>query len=55
MRRLARKNLQRSPIEVNWIALPAGEIPLEDKSIDTVLLTFTLCSIPDWREALRRM
>jgi ubiquinone/menaquinone biosynthesis C-methylase UbiE len=55
MRRLARKNLQRSPIEVNWIALPAGEIPLEDKSIDTVLLTFTLCTIPDWREALRQM
>jgi ubiquinone/menaquinone biosynthesis C-methylase UbiE len=55
MRRLARKNLQRSPIEVNWIALPAGEIPLEDESVDTVLLTFTLCTIPDWREALRQV
>jgi ubiquinone/menaquinone biosynthesis C-methylase UbiE len=55
MRRLARKNLRRTSIEVRWIALPAGEIPLEDESVDTVLLTFTLCSIPDWREALLQM
>lgn len=55
MRRLARKNLQRTPIVVEWISLPAGEIPLEDESVDTVLLTFTLCTIPDWREALRQM
>lgn len=55
MRKLARKNLRRTPIEVEWISLPAGEIPLEDESIDTVLLTFTLCTIPDRREALRQM
>jgi SAM-dependent methyltransferase len=55
MRRLARKNLRRSPIAVNWISLPAGEIPLEDECVDTVLLTFTLCTIPDWRAALRQM
>jgi ubiquinone/menaquinone biosynthesis C-methylase UbiE len=55
MRKLARKNLRRSPIEVNWISLPAGEIPLEDESVDTVLLTYTLCTIPDWQAALRQM
>lgn len=55
MRKLAGKNLQRSPIEVKWIALPAGEIPLEDESADTVLLTYTLCTIPDWRAALQQL
>jgi hypothetical protein len=55
MRKLARKNLQRSPIDVRWIALPAGEIPLDDESVDTVLLTFTLCTVPDWQAALLQM
>jgi len=55
MRRLARKNLRRTSIDVEWITLPAGEIPLEDEGVDTILLTFTLCTIPDWREALRQM
>ena len=55
MRRLARRELQRTSIEVKWLPLPAGEIPLEDESVDTVLLTFTLCTIPDWRGALRQM
>lgn len=55
MRRLARKNLQRTSIDVRWLALPAGEIPLEDESVDTVLLTFTLCTIPDWHAALQQM
>ncbi len=55
MRRLALKNLQRNQVEVRWLGLAAGEIPLEDESVDTVLLTFTLCTIPDWREALQQM
>jgi ubiquinone/menaquinone biosynthesis C-methylase UbiE len=55
MRNLARKSLQRSPIEVKWIALPAGEIPLDDESADTVLLTYTLCTIPDWQTALQQL
>jgi len=55
MRRLARKNLEGTSIDVRWIALSALENPLEDESIDTVLLTFTLCSIPDWHGALRQM
>lgn len=55
MRRLARKNLRQTSLDVKWIALPAGEIPLDDGSVDTVLLTFTLCTIPDWRVALEEM
>lgn len=55
MRAKARPNLERSSIEVKLIDLPGEEIPLEDNSVDTVLLTYTLCTIPDWHSALCQM
>jgi ubiquinone/menaquinone biosynthesis C-methylase UbiE len=55
MRRAAQKNLRRSAIEVQWLPLSAGRIPLAEGAVDTVLLTYTLCTIPDWREALAEM
>jgi ubiquinone/menaquinone biosynthesis C-methylase UbiE len=55
MRRKAKRNLNRSDVEVRWLDLPGEEIPLEDNSVDTVLLTYTLCTIPDWHTALQQM
>lgn len=55
MRRKAQKNLRRAGFEIEWLDLPGEEIPLDDKSADTVLLTYTLCTIPDWYRALRQM
>ncbi len=55
MREKARRNLARAPVEIKLIDLPGEEIPLEDNSVDTVLLTYTLCTIPDWHKALRQM
>ncbi len=55
MRKKALKNLERSVVEVRWLDLPGEEISLEDNSVDTVLLTYTLCSISDWHTALRQM
>ncbi len=55
MRKKARGNLAHAPFEVRWLDLPGEEIPLEDNSVDTVLLTYTLCSIPDWHSALQQM
>lgn len=55
MRRKARPNLEQSPVTVEWLDLPGEKIPLENESIDTVLLTFTLCTIPDWHAALGQM
>lgn len=55
MRRKASRNLANSPVPVEWLGLPGEEIPLPDSSVDTVLLTFTLCTIPDWRKALEQM
>ena len=55
MRRKARKNLQQAPFEVQLLDLPGEEIPLDDHSVDTILLTYTLCTIPDWRVAMQQM
>ncbi|PCJ29880.1 MAG: SAM-dependent methyltransferase [Moraxellaceae bacterium] len=55
MRRRAKKNISQTPIEVRWLDLPGEQIPLEDNSVDTVLMTYTLCTIPDWQLALQQM
>lgn len=55
MRRKAQKNLKKSPLEVKWLGLPSEKIPLEDNQADTVVLTYTLCTIPDWQAALGEM
>jgi ubiquinone/menaquinone biosynthesis C-methylase UbiE len=41
--------------EVEFIGLPADEIPLEAGSVDTVLVTYTLCTIAETRPALQEM
>ena len=55
MRRKARTNLARAAVEVEWLDLPGERIPLADNSVDTVLHTFTLCTIPDGPAALAQM
>lgn len=42
-------------LEVELLDLPAEEIPMPEASVDTVLTTFTLCTIPDAAAALREM
>ena len=59
MRKLAAKNLQGLSLDLDldleFIDLPGEEIPLESNSVDTVLVTFTLCTIPDAASALQGM
>jgi ubiquinone/menaquinone biosynthesis C-methylase UbiE len=55
MRRLAAERIDAAPFEIKLLDLPGESIPLDDKSVDTVLLTFTLCTIPDFRQALAQM
>ncbi len=55
MRRKAQPNVDASGLDVEFIDLPGEEIPLESKSVDTVLVTFTLCSIDDVLAALEGM
>lgn len=49
------KNLQATDIRVDWLNRPGEEIPLDDDSTDTVVLVYTLCTIPDWARALEQM
>jgi ubiquinone/menaquinone biosynthesis C-methylase UbiE len=55
MRRKAQRNVDKSGLDVEFIDLPGEEIPLESDSVDTVLVTFTLCSIDDALAALDGM
>ena len=55
MRRKAQPNVEKSGLDVEFIDLPGEEIPLESKSVDTVLITFTLCSIDAAEAALEGM
>ncbi|MDG1732901.1 MAG: class I SAM-dependent methyltransferase [Thalassotalea sp.] len=55
MRKRAEKNLNRSNIKVDWLDLPGEKIPLADNSVDCIVLTYTLCTIPDWRAAMQQM
>lgn len=55
MRRKARPRVQASNLEVEFIDLPGESIPLEANSVDTVLVTYSLCTIPDAIAALEGM
>jgi ubiquinone/menaquinone biosynthesis C-methylase UbiE len=52
MRRLAEKAIADSGLDVELLDLPGEEIPLQSNSVDTVLITYTLCTIPDVAAAL---
>lgn len=55
MRKRARKLIATTDIDVELVGLPAEEIPLLDNSVDTVLVTYTLCTIADISAALAGM
>ena len=53
--KLAAGAIADSELEVELIDLPGEEIPLDYNSVDTVLITFTLCTIEEVAEALEGM
>ena len=55
MHRLARKRMERAGLSVELVGLSAEKLPLPDASFDTVVMTYTLCSIPDPVPAVREM
>ena len=50
--RLSQPRISRASIEVDFHHLDAEHLPFEDARFDTVVSTFTLCSIPDVVHAL---
>jgi ubiquinone/menaquinone biosynthesis C-methylase UbiE len=52
---LAGERVAHLDFDVEFIGLPGEQIPLEDASVDTVLVTFSMCTIPDPVAALHGM
>jgi SAM-dependent methyltransferase len=55
MHPLARRRAHASGVPVDLVGVSAERLPLPDHSHDTVVLTYTLCTIPDPLAALREM
>jgi SAM-dependent methyltransferase len=53
--RLARKRITNAPFTVETIGLSADKLPLADASVQTIVSTFTMCTIPDIAAALAEM
>lgn len=52
---MAKEAIVRAPFPVHLLEASAEEIPLEDKRFDTIVITYTLCSIPKAMRALSEM
>jgi ubiquinone/menaquinone biosynthesis C-methylase UbiE len=55
MQRLALKRIARVGLEVELVGLSAEKIAFDDASFNSVLITYTLCTIPDPIAALKEM
>ena len=53
MIRLAERQRRKTKLNIEFVDLPGERIPLEDGILDTVVSTFTLCTIPGIVDALR--
>lgn len=55
MQALARRRAERIAIPLEMVALELGQIQAADASFDSIVCTFTLCTIPEPLAALREM
>jgi ubiquinone/menaquinone biosynthesis C-methylase UbiE len=55
LRARASERIAKNTIPIEFLDLPGEQIPLEDESADTVLITYTMCTIPDVAAALGQM
>jgi len=53
MIRLAERQRHRTKLNIEYLDLPGERIPLGDGTVDAVVSTFTLCTIPGIVEAIR--
>jgi len=55
MRARAAERVAASPVALEFLDLPGEQVPLDNEAADTVLVTYTLCTIPDVHSALGEM
>ena len=55
MIRLAERQRRRTKLDVAFLDVPGERIPVEDSSIDSVVSTFTLCTISDVVGAIQEL
>jgi ubiquinone/menaquinone biosynthesis C-methylase UbiE len=55
MRALAAPHAAASGLELHWLDLPGEAVPLPATSVDCVVMTYTLCTIPDAAAALAQV
>jgi ubiquinone/menaquinone biosynthesis C-methylase UbiE len=54
-RKLAADRVATSPVPVEYVGLDGEDLPVDDATVDHVLTTWTLCTIPDLDRALREI
>ncbi|HVX19597.1 MAG TPA: class I SAM-dependent methyltransferase [Acidimicrobiales bacterium] len=54
-RAMSGKHVAASSTPIEFIGLDGEQLPVADDEIDTVLITWTLCTIPDAHQALREI
>ncbi len=52
---IGRKRLAKPAFPVHFIAASASELPIRGHGVDTVLITYALCTIPDVSKALQEI
>ena len=55
MQVLAKKAPRDSQLNIEFITTSSEELPFEEASIDTIVVTYVLCTIPDVEVALQQM
>lgn len=53
MIRLAERNRRKTRLDIEFLDLPGKRIPLGDRTMDTVVSTFTLCTISDITQSIQ--
>jgi ubiquinone/menaquinone biosynthesis C-methylase UbiE len=53
--KLAAKRIEAAPVPVDFVGLDGQNLPLPDDSVDAVISTWTLCTIPDAVQAIREI
>ncbi len=53
MVRLAERQRHKTKLDIEYLDLPGERIPLDDNTVDSVVSTFTLCTIPGIVDAIR--